>query len=221
MNFYKRFVGDFMRKTAHLSLLQNGAYNMLLDTYYATGRPLPADRDALYNICRATKPIERQAVDYVADAFFPVNGDGSRHNTRADEEIADHEERMGVNRLVGNLGGRPKGSLQETERLSGKNRTVPKNKPSQSQSQKEQKQSAFALPSWVPVDAWNAYVEMRKSIKRPLTKWAAELAVRKLEELRKQGHPPEAVLNHSTFNSWQGLYEPKGPPANAPRKVAL
>lgn len=222
MDFYKRFVGDFMSKTSHLSMLKNGAYSMLLDTYYATAKPLPADWDSLYRICRATKPLEREAVDSVANEFFPINGDGLRHNARADREIADHDERVAVNRLVGNLGGRP----QKTERVSEKKpqgfqektERGSKTKPSQSQSQKEQKQGAFAPPEWVPLEAWNAYVEMRRAIKRPLTKWAAVLAVRTLETLKVQGHDPQAVLDQSVFNAWQGLFPVHG---GGSKKVAL
>jgi uncharacterized protein YdaU (DUF1376 family) len=89
VNFYKRYMGDYARDTAHLSLMEHGAYTMLLDTMYATEKPLPIDRPSLYRICRATSAAERKAVDNVADQFFPVNGDGSRHNPRVDKELAD------------------------------------------------------------------------------------------------------------------------------------
>jgi uncharacterized protein YdaU (DUF1376 family) len=34
-------------------------------------------------------PAERKAVDKVAERFFPVNGDGRRHNKRAEAEIIE------------------------------------------------------------------------------------------------------------------------------------
>lgn len=61
-------------------------------------------------------------------------------------------------------------------------------------------------PSWLPADAWKAFVEMRKKIRKPLTEYAAELAIEKLTELRAEGHDPKAVLDQSTLNSWQGLF---------------
>lgn len=64
----------------------------------------------------------------------------------------------------------------------------------------------FLLPSWVPGEAWDAYVEMRKKIKKPLTEYASILAVRKLGDLLRGGHQPQDVLDQSTFNCWQGLY---------------
>lgn len=89
MNFYKHFLGDYARDTAHLSMLEHGAYRLMLDHYYATGKSLPNDAAALCRICGAVSKGEREAVSNVANAFFPVNGDGSRHNHRADREIAD------------------------------------------------------------------------------------------------------------------------------------
>jgi hypothetical protein len=64
----------------------------------------------------------------------------------------------------------------------------------------------FLLPAWVPVEAWKAYEEMRKKIKRPLTKYAKSLAIKRLNTLRKEGHDPGEVLDQSIFNSWQGLF---------------
>jgi uncharacterized protein YdaU (DUF1376 family) len=88
VNFYPHYLGDYARDTSHLTLTEHGAYRMMLDTCYATEKPLPADKQALYRICKAFSAAERKAVDKVAEEFFPVNGDGSRHNTRADSEIA-------------------------------------------------------------------------------------------------------------------------------------
>ena len=89
VNFYKHYLGDYARDTASLSLLEHGAYRVLLDTYYATEAPLPADKRQLYTITKAMSAAEKRAVDKVVEKFFPVNGDGLRHNQRADKEIAD------------------------------------------------------------------------------------------------------------------------------------
>ena len=39
MNWYKRYIGDYQRDTGHLSMVEHGSYTLMLDTYYATGRP--------------------------------------------------------------------------------------------------------------------------------------------------------------------------------------
>jgi len=75
----------------------------------------------------------------------------------------------------------------------------------------KQKQSAPAtpLPDFVPLDAWTAYVETRKAIKKPITPRASELAVTALQKLKSEGHDPRAVLEQSVLNSWQGLFPVK------------
>ena len=89
MNFYKHFLGDYARDTASLSALEHGVYRLMLDSYYATEKPLPSDVAELYLIAKARTPGERKAVEKVADRFFKINGDGTRHNQRADLEIAE------------------------------------------------------------------------------------------------------------------------------------
>jgi len=62
VNYYRRFPGDYARDTKHLSMLQHGAYCLLLDTLYSTGKPLPKDIVILYRICGASTKRERNAV---------------------------------------------------------------------------------------------------------------------------------------------------------------
>lgn len=87
VNWYKRYPGDYTAKTRHLSLSERGAYDALLDHYYSTMQPLPIDIATLCRIASAHGEEEERAVRRVAAEFFPVNGDGTRHNKRADEEI--------------------------------------------------------------------------------------------------------------------------------------
>ena len=101
MNYYERYCGDYARDTGHLSLQEHGVYTVMLDTYYATETPLPADYKALYRICRAMTGSERQAVSKIADEFFPVNGDGLRHNEKADEVIAKAQRRIAAAKANG------------------------------------------------------------------------------------------------------------------------
>lgn len=74
--------------------------------------------------------------------------------------------------------------------------------------------AAIELPEWLPVDAWNSFVAMRKKIKAPMTHDAERLAIGTLEKLMHAGHRPRAVLEQSTLNSWRGLFEIKQPRGN-------
>jgi Helix-turn-helix domain len=76
-------------------------------------------------------------------------------------------------------------------------------------SNQKQKQ-VVEIPDWVPKKAWADFVEMRNRAKKPMTDAAAMLIIGRLEAFRSRGHPPREVLENSTMNSWQGVYEPKG-----------
>lgn len=89
MNYYERHLGDYARDTAHLSLLEHGVYTLLLDRYYATEQPIPADQ--AHRVARARTRDEKAAVDAVLAEFF-VLVDGAYRNKRADAVIAAYQE---------------------------------------------------------------------------------------------------------------------------------
>jgi len=66
------------------------------------------------------------------------------------------------------------------------------------------------FPTWMPIDAWKGWVEMRKQRKRPLTDRAKTRAINKLEALHMAGHNITELLDRSTINGWLDIYEPKG-----------
>jgi hypothetical protein len=70
MNFYKHFIGDYARATGHLSVIEHGAYRLMLDHFYGAGKPLPANRKALYRLIRAEADPDRRAVDSVCVQFW-------------------------------------------------------------------------------------------------------------------------------------------------------
>lgn len=112
MNYYPHYLGDYAKDTDKLSMLEHGAYRMLLDSYYASYGDMPAAPAELYIVCKAFSAKDRQAVNKVADRYFPVNGDGRRHNHRADEEIQKLVEKSGkakasAERRWGNAGAPP------------------------------------------------------------------------------------------------------------------
>ena len=89
-----------MRDTAHLSIMEHGAYNIMLDHCYATEKPLPGDFDALYRLCRAMSKPEQEAVRKVVRGFFVLKDD-EYHNPRADREIATAQGTIAKQRQSG------------------------------------------------------------------------------------------------------------------------
>ncbi|CAG2152608.1 hypothetical protein LMG19282_04231 [Cupriavidus campinensis] len=92
MNYYERHIGDYIRDTVGLSMLEDGAYSRLLDQLYQTEKPLPLDRKEVYRMARATSPAERKAVDYVVGKFFEKGDDGFIQK-RAMEILAEYWDR--------------------------------------------------------------------------------------------------------------------------------
>jgi hypothetical protein len=65
------------------------------------------------------------------------------------------------------------------------------------------------LPDWLDLVLWDAFKEMRKGKKDPLTPKAEELVLRRLELLSRQ-HDPAAILEQSIRNGWKDVYPLKG-----------
>lgn len=84
--WYPRYVGDYSRKTRHLTLTEHGAYVMLMDHYYSTKQGLPAIAEHLHRICSAVVPLEQDAVMRVVNEFF-YERDGRYYNDRVEEEL--------------------------------------------------------------------------------------------------------------------------------------
>ena len=87
MKWYPRWIGDYARATARLSVTDHGVFALLLDEQYATEEGLPADLTALFRLTRASTKTERLSVKKVVGLHFPLKEDGLRWNKRAAEEI--------------------------------------------------------------------------------------------------------------------------------------
>lgn len=86
LNYYPFHIGDYLSATRHLSWEEDAAYRRLLDTYYTTEKPLPADLRAVCRLVLATTEGQREAVRVVLEEFFRQTDEGWI-NTRADAEI--------------------------------------------------------------------------------------------------------------------------------------
>ncbi len=112
LNYYERHLGDYAKDTAHLSMLEHGAYGLLLDRYYGTEQGIPADQ--VHRIARARTKEERAAVDVVLSEFFKLK-DGVWINGRAEEEINKIRNKIKAAQENGKRGGRPKSNQNKTE----------------------------------------------------------------------------------------------------------
>lgn len=87
MHWYKFHIGDYRSDTSHLSNEEDLAYRRILDIYYDTEKPIPANMEW---IVRRIK-INSTSVEPVLNDFFTLV-DGFYYHNRCDEEIELYNE---------------------------------------------------------------------------------------------------------------------------------
>jgi uncharacterized protein YdaU (DUF1376 family) len=93
MNFYPRHIGDYLKDTSHLSLLEHGVYSRLLDVYYT--RESGFDEREAVRLIGARSPAERSAVVAILKEFFWMDeGDMHWSHKRCDAEIATYHDKQ-------------------------------------------------------------------------------------------------------------------------------
>lgn len=227
MNFYQRHIGDFARDTAHLSQGQIGAYDLLLDFYYASEKPLPLESSDLYRIARAFTREEQKNVAKIISTFFTRADDGYVQK-RVQEEIekanlkkikaqASANARWGgcernanalPSQCLGNAHQTPDTRQEEKEEAGAPAEPSPGADDAPPPAPRFNAMKAL-LPDYVRPEAWAEWVESRRASRKPVTEFAARQALRQLDEFRNAGHDPNASLTQSARNGWQGLFPPK------------
>lgn len=97
MHYYKRNIGDYAKKAGRLSMLQHGAYTLLIDACYDRER-FPTLEDAI-EWTWASSPDEIAAVELVLRKFFTLE-DGLYVQKRIQEEIEDYRQKSKVNARI-------------------------------------------------------------------------------------------------------------------------
>jgi hypothetical protein len=62
------------------------------------------------------------------------------------------------------------------------------------------------VPDWISTESWEAFCDMRKSMKHPLEPYAAKLIVVELCRLKAAGENPQACLDQSIRNGWRDVF---------------
>jgi len=72
----------------------------------------------------------------------------------------------------------------------------------------KKKNGSLPLPDWLPVESWQAWLQIRPKVKAPNTPHALRIALSELGKLRDAGHDPKAVLDCAVTRGWRGLFPP-------------
>jgi uncharacterized protein YdaU (DUF1376 family) len=105
MHYYKRNLGDYAKKAGRLSMLQHGAYTLLIDSCYDREK-FPTKLEAI-EWCWASTSEEKEAVNFVLNKFF-VEINGLYIQNRIQDELDEYREFCANQTEKGRKGGRPK-----------------------------------------------------------------------------------------------------------------
>ena len=125
--WYSFYPADYGKDTGHLTLVEHGAYRVLMDHYYAHEAPLPANMARLFRLCRAKSEDEKKAVRFVLKEFFDATAQGFSHK-RIEAEIAKADEKSVRGSMAARIG------AAKRQRSAGKKPADRQPSPSQPQS---------------------------------------------------------------------------------------
>ena len=195
MNYYSFHIGDYLSATAHLSIIEHGAYRRLLDIYYIHESPLPDDVKQIYRLVGARGKEEREAVDSVLAEFFQSTPEGFRHD-RCDHEIA----LCNKNRANGKKGGRPSKN-QNPKETQTKTQPKPKTNPTETQTESPPSPHHPITPSQSSASTAEPPPGQPKAAPSPPAK-IAPLVIELAVELRKVG--VACTASHPRVVEWAG-----------------
>lgn len=113
--YFRMYPTDYEAKTAHLSMIEDGAYNRLLRLCWSQPDcSLPDDEEWIMRRMRARTDEEREAVRTVLTEYFSRENQRV-FNKRLTEEYGHASERHKVASENGKKGGRPANTLKNNE----------------------------------------------------------------------------------------------------------
>jgi uncharacterized protein YdaU (DUF1376 family) len=154
LNYYERHIGDYIKDTAHLSLLEHGVYTRLLDVYYLREQGIP--KDQVYRLVSAASKAEKAAVDSVLREYFQLH-DGHWVQGRCQDVIAEYHAFVEKQRAAGKASGAKRALNQRSTTVepaldSGSTKTQPPTShlplPTTQDRKKEPTAAAPPCPGW-------------------------------------------------------------------------
>ena len=219
MHWYKKNIGDYHKKAGRLSMLEHGAYTLLMDSCYDRER-FPTEDEA-FDWCWARTDEEKAAVRFVLSKFFTLI-DGKYVQLRIQEEVESYHQKAAKNadiarkreqnrtkraRTVDEPSPKQHEAPPNQEPITSNQEPVTKNKntPQAAKADKsartvtqEQLVSVHAVDPQVAVD----YLAIRKAKRAPLT----ATAFAKLQaEFDKAGLSVPDGIRLCAERGWQGF----------------
>lgn len=214
MHYYQFNIGDYIKSTGHLSILEDIAYRRMLDRYYDTENPLIDDIEKLCRFIRM--PNNKKETQTILEEFFSLTARGWIQK-RALKELKSYSAKAQAARDNGKKGGRPK----KTQSVKSANPVLTQTKAKQETLNKKHKtlnikNSLRFAPCVTDWESWNwpyqpsdeifsAWLNMRKAKKHTISKLSFKTIGHGLCEAVQQGFTVEQCLTQAEQNGWKGL----------------
>ena len=126
MHYYKRNLGDYAKKAGRLTMLQHGAYTLLIDSCYDR-EVFPTLEQALEWTWASTE-AEVEAVKFVLSRFFELDKEGCYVQDRILQELLHYHKNADTNKRIADER-EAKRRENSTKRVPSVNEATPNHKP--------------------------------------------------------------------------------------------
>jgi len=182
----------------HLSDAEFGLYmRILIQTWRNPGCRIPADSIWL---ARKFQRDYETAILPILEEFFSSTGNWWSQK-RLSEQFNYVEDKRKKQTVRANTRWNKEKDLFHGNAGKHAGGNAPKPKPILKEKNLTKKEE-INLPDWMPLELWNAWLEVRKKRKAPNTSKALELAVKKLEEFRVAGYSVTALIESAVVSGW-------------------
>jgi len=200
MHYYKRNLGDYAKKAGRLTMLQHGAYTLLIDSCY--DRELFPTLEQALEWTWASTEAEVEAVKFVLSRFFVLDKDGCYVQDRILAELLHYQKNADTNKRIADER-EAKRREKRTNRVQAVDEAPPNQEPlTTNHKPKRESATVVACPPDVSQQIWNDWVALRKSKKAPITQTVLNGAI---AEAKILGWPLEKFLAEWCSRGSQGL----------------
>jgi uncharacterized protein YdaU (DUF1376 family) len=176
MHYYKRNLGDYAKKAGRLSMLQHGAYTLLIDACYDREQ-FPTMQEAI-DWAWASSSAEIEAVEFVLRKFFVLE-DGRYTQSRISDELNDYRTKAETNARIAH-DRETKRKESATNRARSVNEPTPNQEPRTTNQEPLTKEDQEHLVTDVTDAAVNDFESLWKLYPRKTAKAEAQKAWAKL-----------------------------------------
>ena len=126
MHYYKRNLGDYAKKAGRLTMLQHGAYTLLIDSCY--DREIFPTLEQALEWTWASTEAEVEAVKFVLSRFFELDKEGCYVQDRILQELLHYHKNADTNKRIADER-EAKRRENSTKRVHSVNEATPNHKP--------------------------------------------------------------------------------------------